>query len=68
MVDGEDSGLAIQGWNASAIGSKVLGDDSLYWVQPAYKVRAQITQWLKESKLNNSKISNYEARAHFVRR
>ncbi len=62
------SGLASKGWNASAIASNVLGVDSLWWAQPDYRVRvtlpesvlAQITQWLKESKLNNSTVSNYE--------
>ncbi len=56
LVEGEKSDLASKGWNASAIGSKVLGVDSFYWAQRTNKVRvklseevqAKITQWLKE--------------------
>jgi hypothetical protein len=74
LVEGEISGLASKGWNASAIASNVLGVDSLWWAQPDYKVRvtlpesvlAQITQWLKESKLNNSKVSNYEVQERIL--
>ena len=74
LVEGGQSGFASKGWNASAIASKVLGVDSLYWAQPTYKVRVtlpesvqvQITEWLKESKTNNSKISNYEVQERIL--
>jgi hypothetical protein len=74
LVEGEKSDLASKGWNASAIGSKVLGVDSFYWAQPTNKVRvklseevqAKITQWLKESKHSGSKLSNYEVQERIL--